>query len=251
MSPNLSLTAMDPADRITVGMASVFSRCKGMIRVLESLLPACDHFDLYLNDYPIGFQLPIFNDEKLTVYRAPPDLGARGKLYMAHRTPGYWLTVDDDLIYPADYTYKMVQAIEKYQRQAIVGVHGALFVKPPDPMQPQTRVLFSHAARLEHDLPVHMLGTGIMAYHSDTIMLDWRPMEPGKIDEQVAVVAQESRVPMLCVAHPDDWVVEDDNLKYRDALRRDRQASEAAVKRQQRPWDLFLPPSWKEYQRFP
>jgi len=238
-------------EQITIAMASVPTREVGMKRVIQSLLGTCDNFDVYLNGYPSGYYTGVFDDPKITVYRSPPDLGARGKLYMAHRSLGYWLTVDDDLIYPPDYTYKMVQAVEKYHRQAVIGVHGVLFVKHPDPMQPQTRILFSHATYLAHDLPVHMLGTGILAYHSSTVMLDWRTMEPGKIDEQTAIVAQERRIPMLCIAHPDDWVTEDDELKYRSALRRNIPASEAAVARQQRQWDLYLPPSWKEYQKFP
>lgn len=240
---------MSPEDQITIGLASVPSRMRGMQRTVESLLPACDNFDIYLNGYPTGFHLPIFDDQRVTVYTGE-DLGARGKLYMAHRTPGYFLTVDDDLIYPADYVQQTIAGIEKYQRQAAVGYHGTLFVKYQDPMQPQGRVLFSHTVELAHDLPVHMLGTGIFAYHSDTLIIDYRDFDPGKIDEQTAILCQEKRIPTLCLAHPDHWVTEDDDLKFRDALRRNIEASEAAIQRQQRNWELFLPPCWKEFERF-
>ena len=240
---------MSPDDQITIGMASVPSRMKGMQRVLEDLLPYCDNFDLYLNSYPTGFHLPIFEDNRVTVYNGE-DLGARGKLYMAHRTPGYFLTVDDDLIYSHDYVQKTIAGVDKYERKAAVGYHGTIFVQYPDPMQPQGRILFSHAVHLAHDLPVHMLGTGIFAYHSDAIIVDYRDMEPGKIDEQTAIVCQDNRIPCICLAHPDGWVGEDDSLKYRDALRRNVAASEAAIQRQQRSWDLFLPPNWQEFERF-
>jgi hypothetical protein len=96
-----------------------------------------------------------------------------------------------------------------------------------------------------------MLGTGIFAYHSDTLMIDYRDLEPGKIDEQVAIICQERRIPMVCLAHPDDWVREDESLKLRGALRRNEEASAAAVARRQRAWDLYVPPCWKEYQKFP
>ena len=245
---NLSLTSSDD-ESITIGMASVPSRMKGMLKNVEQLVSSCDQFDLYLNGYPKGFWTKTLDDPKINVYR-DRDIGAHGKLYMAHRTRGYFITIDDDLIYPQGFTYAMVQAIEKYKREAIVGVHGALFVQRHDAMQPQSRVLFSHMVYLEHDLPVHMLGTGIMAYHSDAIMFDWRDMEPGKIDEQVAIIAQERRIPMLCIAHPDNWVMEDDNLKFKDCLRRNKEASAKAVERQQRHWDLYIPQCWKEFERF-
>jgi hypothetical protein len=246
---NLSLRAMTPDDQITISMASVPSRMEGMERVVRDLFPYCDNFDVYLNNYPEGFRIPIFDDPKVTIYTGE-DLGARGKFFMAHRTPGYFLTVDDDLIYPQDYVQKTLAGIDKYQRQAVVGYHGALFAQQPDAMQPQTRILFSHIVHLAHDLPVHMLGTGLFAYHSDTTIIDYRDFEPGKIDEQTAIMCQEKRIPTLCLAHPDRWVTEDDNLKYRDALRRNVAASEKAIERQQRQWELFLPPTWKEFERF-
>ena len=238
-------------ERITVGMASIPGRMAGMQATIEALLPQCDQFDLYLNGYPPGFHIPLFNKEKVNVFHGPPDLGARGKLYLAHRTPGYFLTVDDDLIYPSNYVITAVQGIEKYKRQAVCGFHGVHFARDPDPMQPHPRVLYSHAAEVPKDMVVHMLGTGLLAYHSDTCMLNWRAMEPGKIDEQVAIYCQDHRIPMMCLAHPDNWVTEDEDLMYVGALRRNEAASRKAVERQKREWHLFIPESWKEYQKFP
>ena len=235
---------------ITIGMASIPGRMVGMQLSIEALLPQCDQFDVYLNGYPPGFHIPLFDEERVNVFHGP-DLGARGKLYMAHRTSGYFLTVDDDLLYPNDYVITVIQGIEKYEREALVGFHGTLFAQAPDPMQPQTRMLLSHQAELMHDLPVHMLGTGITGWHTSTIQVDWRRMTNGKIDEQVAILGQNCRVPQICLAHPADWVCENDELKYVGALRRNMVACAAAVQRQQRPWHLYLPDSWKKHQRFP
>lgn len=237
-------------DQITIGMASIPERETGMKRTLETLLPTCDNFDVYLNRYPANYTCDLFKDPKVSVFRGE-DIGARGKMYTAHRTPGYYLTVDDDLFYPPDYSFKMVQAIDKYKRQAFVGGHGVIFCKDPDPAQPQMRILFSHAAEVPLDLPVHMLGTGVMGFHSSTYQIDWKQFEPGKIDEQVAIIGQNFRIPMVCIKHPDNWVREDDQLKLVCALRRDRKASEAAVNRRKRIWDIYIPTNWKEYQKFP
>ena len=160
---SLSLQPLSNDSQITIGMASIPDRMTGMQRVLQDMLPACDNFDLYLNNYPAGFHLPIFEDPKLTIFRSPPDLGARGKLYMAYRTPGYYLTVDDDLIYPPNYVYMTIQGIEKYRRQAVVSYHGCLFADRADPMNPPTRHLFSHQGFVPQDCLVHMIGTGLMA----------------------------------------------------------------------------------------
>jgi hypothetical protein len=239
----------DDLERITIGMASIPGRMAGMQATIEALLPQCDQFDLYLNGYPPGFHIPLFEDEKVNVFHGPADLGARGKLYLAHRTTGYFLSVDDDLNYPADYVCHTIQAIEKYERQAVLGYHGVIFTQSPDAMCPQGRMLFSHADELTMDLPVHMHGTGLMAYHSDTIQFDWRRMEHGKIDEQCAILGQETRTPFICAAHPMDWVTENDELKFVNSLRRNAPFSARAIERQQRDWQLYQPLSWANHRR--
>ena len=238
-------------ERITIGMASIPGRMLGMQATIEALLPQCDQFDVYLNNYPGGFHVPVFDDAKVNVFHGTTDIGARGKLYMAHRTPGYFLTVDDDLIYPSNYVMTAIAGIEKYKRQAVCGFHGVHFGRDPDPMQPNPRILYSHAGNVPADMIVHMLGTGLLAYHSDTIKIDWRKFEPGKIDEQTAILCQEQRIPMICLAHPEDFVVEDADLMYVDALRRNKPASQKAIERQQREWHFYIPQCWKDHQRFP
>ncbi|WP_422824221.1 glycosyltransferase [Xenorhabdus thailandensis] len=37
---------------------------------------------------------------------------------------GYLFTLDDDLIYPPDYIEKLIEKIEKYERNVFICVHG-------------------------------------------------------------------------------------------------------------------------------
>ena len=249
-----SLDVAGSDDQITIGMASIPVRASGMLRVLEQLLPQCDHFDLYLNGYDKNYTVPLPADatkNKLMVIKDAPDIGPHGKLYLAHRTSGYFLTVDDDLIYPAGYVTHIIQGIEKYNRTAFVGYHGALLAEYSDAMQPPCRCLFSHQDLVTEDLVVHMLGTGILGYHSSTGMIDWRKFEPGKIDDQVAAFAQDKRIPMVCLKHDRNWVVEDKKLFLTGtAMRRNGPAALRQIERMKaRNWKLYLPPNWRAFYR--
>lgn len=240
------------AKLITIGMASIPAREKGMYAVLKTLLPQCDRFDLSLNGYPYNYRLRI-KDPKINMYINPDIVGPHGKLFNAHQTAGYFLTVDDDLIYPDTYVKHMVAGIDKYGRQAYVGYHGNLIAEKQEPTGNNVwhRCLFSHADELLHDMPVHMLGTGIFGYHSDAGQLDMRKLLPGKIDDQVAIWAQDRRIPMVALKHPDGWVGEDKNLYLAGTpLRSNNSKSSAARKRMNtRTWKLFLPNDWKKYHR--
>lgn len=250
---NYSLVAANADEQITIGMASIPERETGMLRALEQLLPQCDHFDLYLNGYDKNFtvKLPVeLTKGKLTVFNET-DIGPHGKLFMAHRTTGYFLTVDDDLIYPANYVTHIIQGIEKYNRGAYVGYHGALLAQYSDPMQPPCRCLFSHQDLVPMDIVVHMLGTGILGYHSSAGMVDWRTFEPGKIDDQVAAYAQDRRIPMICLMHDKNWVIEDKKLFLTGtAMRRNGPAALRQIARMKKhDWNLYLPSNWKAFYR--
>lgn len=231
-------------NQITISMATIPNRMTGMCQVVETLLPTCDNFDIYLNDYPGGFHLPVFDDPKVTVRRGE-DLGARGKFFAAHRTPGYFLTVDDDIIYPPDYTYKMIQAIDYYGRQAVVGTHGVIMGEPANSMQPVTRtsrIFYPFFRDQQMDTPVHLLGTGVMGYHTDTLTIDWREMLPGKIDDQVARLLQREHVPAMCLAHRGSWILDNDEHCLKQALRRNTDANLKALQRvYDEPWTIYLP----------
>lgn len=215
---------MNMNDQVTISMASVPERQAGMLRVVESLLPYCDNFDICLNGYP-NVKYDGFGDPKVNVLRVP-NIGPRGKFWLAHRTPGYHIVVDDDLIYPADYVTTLIRGVEKYKRKAVVGVHGQFIVQGTAEL-----MLLKHQEALSQDIQVHMLGTGTMAYHTDAFNVNMADLTPGKIDDQVAALALEAGVPMIALRHDAGWLVEDPELAMQRPLRRDMEALEAARKR--------------------
>jgi hypothetical protein len=61
-------------------------------------------------------------------------VGDRGKfraldLSRREHPNGYFLSVDDDILYPPDYVQRSVEAIDRYERAAVVAYHGG--VLPP------------------------------------------------------------------------------------------------------------------------
>lgn len=129
-----------PSDCVTIGMASHPPRKDGVALVLNKLLPQCDRFCLYLNNYSKSFIDTLPKSDKLEIILAgvDPDTGEEreykdlrphGKLYWANDCKGYYLTVDDDTDYPDDYVKKIVEAIDYYGRKAIITAHGHLFRK--------------------------------------------------------------------------------------------------------------------------
>ena len=194
---------------VMASLASIPSREGNLRRVVETLLPQVDRLNVYLNGYEV---VPDFLDDRKIVIARSQDLGDRGdagKFFWITRrgglgppgARGYHFTCDDDILYAPDHVQFMIQAIERYDRRAIVSLHGAR-LRFPVRSYYRDRVLFHCGAVIENDVVVHVGGTGVMAFHADTIRLREDDFsKPNMADIWMAVAARKQGVPIVVAAH--------------------------------------------------
>lgn len=245
----------EPELPIVIAMATYPPRHSGMLRVVSDLLPQCDRFLLYANGYdvrPAG--LP--DDPRLEVLLAGPnsgnpDKGCQGKFHWVGEDDAYYLTVDDDIFYPSGYARFMAGEVERFGRKAIVGLHGGLFrVIPGQPIPPSTphtrlRTILPYDRKVDRDTPVHTLGGGVMASHPRTIGLTSSvcggPPNSGD-DEDIAIWAQERRVPLVRVPGRTNWVLPNDTEWVKQPLHRNQKFLDQADQKIK---------SWKSWRTYP
>lgn len=202
------LIATTDKDKITVSIASIMRRSGALRDVVKSLLNQCDTMNIYLHGYN---EIPYFLlHDKINVMtdKKYGDRGDADKFFLAAETDGYCFTCDDDLIYPPDYVNTMIKKIEQYRRKCCVGVHGLLLKDTPVTNFYTDRYkAFHYNLNLNIDQPVHILGTGVMAYHSDTINISLDDFElPNMADIWFGLQAQKQKVGMICISHRQGWV---------------------------------------------
>jgi hypothetical protein len=128
------------------------------------------------------------------------DKGGELKFASCEQAPGYFFSVDDDLVYPPDYIENTLDALERYPG-AVVGYHGANF------REDGTRIkTFRCLGEVVGDHHVHSIGTGVCAFHVDTIRptLEDFPT-PNAVDYWFAVKAALAGVPLIVLPHPADY----------------------------------------------
>ena len=216
-----------------LAMATFPPRREGLIKVVQKLLPQCDRFYAYLNNYTeIPAELPV-DDKLVCVLAGPgtgnPDLGSQGKFFWCGKDDGYYLTVDDDIHYPDGYVDYMVHQVERYGRKAIVGLHGGIFrVRmgggfPPQGFAKDHRTLYPYDRRVPRDMPVHILGAGVMACYPRAIGLSYEachgPIHSGD-DEDIAIWSQKNKIPLVRLQGRDKWLTPDDRVWVKDPLHR-------------------------------
>ena len=197
----------------TASLASIPSREEMLADFVASLLPQADTIRVFLNGWE---NVPAFlAHPRIEVRRSQDwdDRGDAGKFFWIDRdnASGYKLAVDDDMIYPPDFTATMVAAVAKHDNRAIVGVHGIVIRQPlNDYYDLSNRAKNYHfESSLVEEQTVHILGTGAVCFHSSTVTM--RAVDflySNSADVWLALHAQKHQLPMFVVAHPGKWIRE-------------------------------------------
>lgn len=203
-------------------MASFKAREAALGQMVQSILPQVDRLHVYLNDYD---GLPsILRHDKIAV-ASLGDLGDTGKFFYVEHYVDYdddivWFTCDDDLLYPADYVDRM---LKKLKPGEVVSCHGSILRQPADTYR-NSRTTYACLRRVKHDVRVHVVGTGVTAFHSSTIapMVTDFPVK-NMADIWFAKLLQERQIRATVIAHEAGWLklltsATDDSLWNRGEL---------------------------------
>lgn len=163
------------ADKITAYMASFPSREESIVKAIESLIGQVDELVIATNG---EMQIPSYPNVKVfNIIDKFGDIGCAGKFIFAYDWNGYILTVDDDFVYPKDYVSKTIEAIEKYERKAVISWHGRICDFPIQRYKGGHREFYQCTKKVEQDHEVNILGTGVMGFHSSTLIPNYDVME--------------------------------------------------------------------------
>lgn len=214
----------DGSELVRIGVASIPSRIEGLKQVVERLIDQADELCVHLNGYS---EVPSFltGDSRLHVSTGE-DLGDRAKFRFVEYFDGYYFTVDDDIDYPKSYVDYCIEGIEKYGRKAVVGWHGAILKSNfTDYYDSESRQVLSFRTQRRDDTFVHILGTGCVAFHTDTIDVSLPDFRVANMaDVLFALEGQRQEVPFVVLAHRKGWALPlelpDDASIYRDSSAR-------------------------------
>lgn len=200
------------SSRKFVGIASIPQRSDCLEKTIESLIDQVDKIGIFLDGYT---EVPNFliDNPKIVVKRSQDfdkKIGDAGKFYWVTDFDGYYFVCDDDLQYPENYMRRLIERIEHYKYEAVVGWHGGLIKSPfSDYYDSESRRVFTFSAPRPYDTPVHVLGTGCLGFHSSTIRASFEDFPTANMaDIYFARLGQEQSVPFLVMEHSRNEILE-------------------------------------------
>ncbi len=203
---DLSATDLEP---IVCGIASIPHRQNALRHSIESVLPYVDELHVYLNNYK---RMPSFlRHPKIRVYRSQEhgDLGDAGKFFRVGETTGFYIAIDDDIVYPNDFVWRMVSAMRQNRaagKRIAVGMHGRVMAPDVESYYRGHRRVFHFNTGLEERRTVHVLGTGVLGFHTGDIDLSIRDFDGPRnmADIHFAIACQRQNVGCVVLPHEAD-----------------------------------------------
>lgn len=210
---------MSPA--VFIGIASVPEREDSLFDTLMSLHDQADRIYVYLDGYA---QIPswLYDTPKTRVSIGQKDrLGDAGKfLHVEQSEPCYFLTCDDDLVYPPDHVSEIVSAINHYGRRVAVGYHG-WNAKPGQESYHRDRAETYHFNALVHeDTPVDVLGTGTCGFYTKAfngLSIDVF-QRPNMADLWFSVFCNEASIARIVLGHEPDRFTQSEKVDQKKSI---------------------------------
>ena len=111
----------------------------------------------------------------------------------------YYLSIDDDFLFPRDYASQIVAAVDKYD--GVVSYHGRTY---PRPFVDYKHWIANYRClgSVGKDVQVDLLGTGVLLSIQDRFKVDIKDFSYRNMaDVFVSVLAHQQNVPMWVLAH--------------------------------------------------
>lgn len=201
-------------NKVFLGIAAIPERVKSLEMTIHSLIDQVPKIGVYLNGWK---SVPDFlKNEKIELagYKEK-DIGDIGKFHWVDSHDGVYFTCDDDLIYPADYVKRTLAKMEEYNYNAVVGWHGSIILDNfQNYYDKSSRKVFVFSSYRPYDTPVHILGTGCSAFHTDTLKIKKKDfLHPNMADIFFSLKGQEQKIPFVVLQHEKGEIIEAEGSK--------------------------------------
>ena len=183
-------------------MATMQCRFNTFKLAFESIINQVDKLYLYLDGYDdVPALVREYHHVTPILSKEIPDLHANGKFLglAIENNECLYLSVDDDLQFPASFVESISTGLSRYGYKAVVGYHGSILSHPFNRYSKDRKVIvYDQSLMLPSEVDV--LGTGAVMFFSKNFNFDIRDWTyTNMVDLGMAIEAAKLHLPLICL----------------------------------------------------
>jgi len=185
---------------------ATYNRDELLLKTIDSIYNQADVINIALNSHT---EVPNnLIDSKIHCMITDNSKGDGFKFLKLNESDGYYFTIDDDIIYPSNYSDYMIDGYNKYNEKHIITLHGRSFSGfPIKSYYRSPHLSFRCLGDVYSDNKVQFGGTGVMLFHTKLLKFDMSEIEhPNMADIWVSKIAKERGLDIICLQHKNDFL---------------------------------------------
>ena len=185
---------------------ATYKRDSFLLKTIESIYEQADVINVALNSHTEKPKELI--DSKINLYLTDNSIGDGFKFLRMEQSDGFFFTIDDDLIYPKNYSDYMIEKYLYYDCKRVVTLHGRSFKSfPISSYYRGNKIAYRCLGDVVNDVNVQFGGTGVMLIHTDLFKLPINYIKhPNMADIWVGNYCYENNIQIVCVKHDSNFL---------------------------------------------
>lgn len=195
------------SEKIIVNVAS-YKRTESLIESLKSIIDQCDEINVALNDHYTQ-EIPDFlYHKKINLFLTDNSIGDAFKFLNLNKSDGYYLSIDDDLIYPSTYVFDTIEKCKEFKNKKVVTYHGRNFSSfPISSYYRSATERYACLNKVKNDVKVQFGGTGVMCFHTSLLKIPLDYFElPNMADIWIGKYCLENNIEIICLKHDEGYI---------------------------------------------
>jgi len=180
---------------------ATYKRDPFLLKTIESIYNQADVINIALNSHTEKPKELI--DGKINLFITDNSIGDGFKFLRMEESDGFFFTIDDDLIYPKNYSEYMIEKYMEYGNKNVITLHGRSFNSfPITSYYRGNKTSYRCLGDVHSDINIQFGGTGVMLIHTDLFKLPITYIKHANMaDIWIGNYCYENNINIMCVKH--------------------------------------------------
>jgi hypothetical protein len=191
---------------VVFSLSAIPERSSNLDSIVPIILGQCDLLIANL----VGYEsVPNILDHPKIKINKFESAGSEIRFYDYYNVPDdcYYFTIDDDILYPEDYTERMLEGMSRYENRRVCCVHGSNLNLGMNSGFYTKRRVFHFSERLAKDTKVMIPGVGTSCFFKGTMDIDiGRYSVRNMSDAYTACFMAEQGIGRVSVSREKGWL---------------------------------------------